>query len=270
MEIFDAHMHLNYSGLGVEAARMFRKSGGTGMMLVNKPDWTWDFKRIYDTTIRLAEAVRRDTGLYVFIALGPHPAYITRDADRKSLEDRTEAIRGGIDLALRYILEGKAHVLGEVGRPHYPVDDDVWEASNSLLRYALEQARDAGCSVILHTESQEGTFEDLSRIARDVGYPLEHLVKHFSPPLVLPEETHGLFPSVLASEKNIRAALEKGTSFMMETDYIDDPARPGAVLGPRTVPRVTVKLMNEGVLEPEAAHRVHRENPERVYRIVFE
>tara|TARA_B100000214_G_scaffold49251_1_gene30868 strand:- start:931 stop:1119 length:189 start_codon:yes stop_codon:yes gene_type:complete len=31
----------------------------------------------------------------------------------------------------------------------------------------------------------------------------------------------------------------------METDYLDDPNRPGAVLGPKTVPKRTQQLVDE-------------------------
>ena len=54
-------------------------------------------------------------------------------------------------------------------------------------------------------------------------------------------------PSVLASKKNIEAAAKKGTRFMMETDYIDDPRRPGAVLGPKTVPKRTLELLENNI-----------------------
>ena len=37
---------------------------------------------------------------------------------------------------------------------------------------------------------------------------------------------------------------------MLETDYMDDPKRPGAVLGPKTVPKRTRQLLEAGLDEP--------------------
>ena len=53
----------------------------------------------------------------------------------------------------------------------------------------------------------------------------------------------------------------------METDYIDDPSRPGAVLGPKTVPKTTLALLKEGVLDEEQIYIIHVVNPEKTYNI---
>jgi TatD-related deoxyribonuclease len=76
-------------------------------------------------------------------------------------------------------------------------------------------------------------------------------------------------PSVLASKKNIVEALEKGTRFLMETDYIDDPRRPGAVLGPKTVPKLTKSLLG-GAMTEEQAFEIHVKNPYKIYGIELE
>ena len=57
---------------------------------------------------------------------------------------------------------------------------------------------------------------------------------------------------------------------MMETDYIDDLKRPGAVLGPKTVPRRTIELMKKGTLTEKQAYMIHKKNPERTYGFSLE
>ena len=52
---------------------------------------------------------------------------------------------------------------------------------------------------------------------------------------------------------------------MIETDYIGDPEMPGAVLGPKTVPRRTLQLIDR--FGEEVFWKVHKENPEQVYGI---
>ena len=74
-------------------------------------------------------------------------------------------------------------------------------------------------------------------------------------------------PSVLASEKNIIEALRKGTRFMMETDYIDDPRRPGAVLSPKTVPKRTKEAIEKGIIADKECYEIHKNNPEKTYEI---
>jgi len=107
-------------------------------------------------------------------------------------------------------------------------------------------------------------------MGKKVGLPPHKIVKHYSPPLVLESENYGLMPSVLASKKNVTAAVEKGMRFMMETDYIDDPRRPGAVLSPKTVPRRTRELIDKGILTEKQISEIHRKNPEKTYGISLE
>jgi TatD-related deoxyribonuclease len=106
---------------------------------------------------------------------------------------------------------------------------------------------------------------EIAGIARDAGLPPEKVIKHFAPPMVKVCERLGIFPSVLASEDAIQKALSEGKRFMMETDYIDDPKRPGAVLGPKTVPKRTKQLMPEW--GEDTFWRIHKENPEKVYGV---
>ena len=56
---------------------------------------------------------------------------------------------------------------------------------------------------------------------------------------------------------------------MMETDYIDDPRRPGAVLGPKTVPRRTHELLDNNILTEDEISIIHQENPEKTYGITM-
>jgi TatD-related deoxyribonuclease len=77
-------------------------------------------------------------------------------------------------------------------------------------------------------------------------------------------------PSILSSKKNIVEALHKGTRFLMETDYIDDLRRPGAVLGPKTVPKLIKNLLAENLISEQQVHRIHVENPQNTYSIDLE
>lgn len=271
--ILDNHMHLDLDGDCVEAAKEFKRAGGTAIMLVDKPKWTRikkeeDFEAQYEMTLKIADMVRDGTGLKVFVTLAPHPALLPRFANNMDLRNGVDLMKKGIDLAAELVVEGKVVALGEVGRPHFPVPNVMMDLSNEIMEYAMGKARDVGCPVTLHTESSTTeTFKELAAMADRAGLAKEKVVKHFSPPLVDLELNHGLFPSIVASKDAIRKALSQGDRFLMETDYLDDPKRPGAVMGPRTVPKRTLAFLQEGRMTEEQALRVHKDHPERIYGI---
>jgi len=53
----------------------------------------------------------------------------------------------------------------------------------------------------------------------------------------------------------------------MESDYIDDLRRPGAVVGPKSVPRVSRVLLEKGLVSEEDLEKIHIDNVEKVYGV---
>lgn len=53
----------------------------------------------------------------------------------------------------------------------------------------------------------------------------------------------------------------------METDYLDDLSRPGAVLGPKTVPKRTLDFIKKGIFKEEDTFKIHKDNIEAIYEI---
>jgi TatD-related deoxyribonuclease len=137
------------------------------------------------------------------------------------------------------------------------------------MRYAMDLCVDQDCALQLHTESEPDTFRSISAIASEQKLPAYRTIKHFSPPAVKECESLNVFPSVIAGKGALDQALSEGTRFMLETDYCDDPERPGAVLGPKTVPRKTKEAIRNGVPE-EVFFKIHKENPEKCYGVEIE
>jgi TatD-related deoxyribonuclease len=188
--------------------------------------------------------------------------------EKVGLPSALEKMRRGFDLAFQHVLAGRAVCIGEVGRPHFKVSKEVWETSNSLLFDAFSRAKDVGCAMVLHTEhATPEVFQELAEMANKAGMATDRLVKHYSSPLILPEENHGLMPSIIASRPNIKSALAKGDRFMMETDYIDDPDRKDAVLPPDSVPLRTKAFLKGGIMSEVQAYRIHVDNPRRAYGV---
>jgi TatD-related deoxyribonuclease len=264
--ITDDHIHIDpQNGRGIEAAKDFHRSGGTHIFLVTKPSWSLgveaasgeDYREVFEATLRVADMIR-ETGLVVYPVLGIHPAEMSRLAGRMSLDEAAAVMMAGLDLAARYVEEGRAVAL-KSGRPHYEVAPEVLAASNTVLFHALELGGECGCAVQLHAES--GPCTDVVEMAGRAGIPLDRVVKHFATP------DTPLMPSFIARHEDIPALARAGRWFTMESDYMDENARPGAVIGPKSVPRFTRRYLEEGLITEEDAWRIHAQTPSRTYGV---
>ena len=238
------------------------------MFLVTKPSWSLgvhpvrgeDFLPVFDETLQIAEDIR-EAGPVVFPVLGIHPAEITKLTERMSLAEAEELMKGGLDLAAQHVAEGKAVAL-KSGRPHYEVAPDIWDASNRVLAHAICLAADCGCALQIHAES--GPCDDVLDMAHDAHMAQDRIVKHFAVP-----ET-SLVPSFIARQENLAQIIAGGRECMMESDYMDDNTRPGAVIGPKSVPRFTRRLLESEQVTSEQMWKVHRDTPSRVYGVSIE
>ncbi|PNX48403.1 MAG: hypothetical protein BV459_02435 [Thermoplasmata archaeon M11B2D] len=276
MIFFDNHLHLRREGRFLDAAREFHNAGGTHFILCQYPMTEMvlkekSYQSCYQETIRMAEEIRGSVGIGVFVVVGPYPVDFLHLQEQFGREDALTIMKKGMDEAARLCKEHKCIAIGEIGRPHFMVSQQIVQDSNDILLYGMQKAKDAGVPVVLHTESTTPMrCKEFVEMGGKVGLKPEKIVKHFAPPLVTPDENFGLMPSVLANKKNIVEALGKGTRFFMETDYIDDLRRPGAVLAPKTVPRLTKRLIEENIMSAQQAHAIHVENPKAVYGIELE
>jgi len=274
LPIFDNHIHLHPKGRNVDAVKDFAKAGGTHLILSHLPYETApvytakEFLASYEITLSLAERSRRETGVGIDVTVGPYPVLLIDLAGKHGLEKAVESMRAGMEAAQKLVLEGKAVGIGEIGRPHFPVSDDIWQASNEIMAYGMRLAKEAHCPVVLHTESATpASMGEIALMADRVGLDRGKVVKHYCPPLVREEENSGLFPSVLASRTAATEALAKGTRFMFETDFLDDLERPGAVMAITTVPKRVKALLQSGIMTEEQAYVINHENPKEVYGI---
>jgi len=266
--ILDDHLHLDpVNGRVVGAVEEFADAGGTHLLVLNKPSWSLgvevdeadDFREGFDLTVDAVERATEVLDGRAWPVLGVHPALVSQLVDRGyTPEAARDLMCAGLDVAAEYVSDGPALAI-KSGRPHYDVDEAVWDASNAVMRHAFERAAEVGCAVQLHTESGE-EFGEVADWAEARGLPREQVVKHYAG-----GRTVGPMPSVIARKPEIEDALDHGRPFMLETDFLDDPDRPGAVLGPKTVPRRTRWLLESG--HEDAVRTAHVETPARVYGI---
>jgi len=267
--VLDNHLHLDRQyGQGIEAVKDFARSGGTHMLVVNKPSWHLDvaveagedFRAVFEETIEVVEAASAVLPGRAWPVLGVHPALISRLVDDRGfdVDAARDLMQAGIEVAAEYAADGPGVAI-KSGRPHYEVPDAVWEASNAVLRHALEVAAEAGVAVQLHTE-QTTDLTEVAEWAEGAGLAPKRVVKHYAS-----GRLEGITPSVMSREDYLETAVEADAPFLMETDFVDDPDRPGAVMGPKTVPRRVDWLLEEG--HDDAVARAHVETPSAVYGI---
>ncbi len=267
--VLDNHLHLDPdNNRGIDAVRDFVRVDGTHMLVVNKPSWHLgveadageDFRPVFERTLEIVAEASAELPGRAWPVLGVHPGLISRLVDERGYDpdEARKIMRGGIDVAAEYVESGDALAL-KSGRPHYEVDDDVWAASNAVMRHTFDRGAKLDCAVQLHAEGSEEMTE-VTDWAEEVGLPAHRVVKHYAG-----GRLEGPIPSVISEKDELERAAERGEPFLMETDYIDDPDRPGAVLGPKTVPRRVAWLLENGY--EEAVRNAHVETPERVYGI---
>ena len=280
--ILDNHFHLNRNGRYLDAAKDFKNAGGTSIVLVHCPDFSappttrLGHRESYQNTINMAKSVKNEVGLGVRVVLGPHPAAFAHqfikwvEQDGNSGRERAiQNYRVSVDEAVRFYHDGEAHAVGEVGRPHWRVSDEIWDLSNELLLETMRLAANDGFALQLHVEGElESTYSDLASMAEKAGLSKDRLVRHYSPPNVSSTITKGLTPSVLIGKGALETLMQTAEScshgFLLETDYMDDLRRPGAVLGPKTVPKRTHQLVSAGIDE-ELMWKAHVDLPNRLY-----
>jgi len=265
--VLDNHLHLDpRHGRGLDAVREFARSGGTHLLVVNKPSWHLEgvptsgeaFRPVFEETIEIVEAAGEVLDGTAWPVLGVHPALVSKLVDERGLspEAARDLMQAGLAVAAEYVADGPAVAL-KSGRPHYDVPEEIWDASNAVLHRALELGAETGGAVQLHTETTED-LTDVAGWAEDAGLTPERVVKHYAGGRLA-----GVTPSVICEKDALEEAAERGEPFLMETDFIDDPDRPGAVMGPKTVPRRVEWLLEAG--HDEAVRNAHVRTPRRVY-----
>ncbi|XRP96651.1 TatD family hydrolase [Methanocaldococcus sp. 16A] len=273
LPITDNHIHVDdKNGYGAEkVAKTFYNAGGKVMIVLNKPTFDGDLTKSMDVLVKDVERINKNTPVKAFGLVGVHPAELTYLIKFISLDKAKQKIIDALNYAKKLIEENDFIVgIGEVGRPHYNVDENVWKVSNEILKYCMCLAKDLDCAIQIHAESStEEQFKEFSEMAKEVNLNPERVVKHHCGDMVVEGEKYGIFPSILASRVN-EDIIKKSLRFVMETDYIDDLKRPGVVLGIKTVPRVTRKLIEKGILNEEMIYKIHKENIEKIYNIDLE
>ena len=251
LPVVDHHAHLSPNGEGVAAAQRFRDAGGTHLFLATQnygpdpPRSLGDYTRQFETTFRLADEVRSRTGVVVYPVIAPYPIDLIACAEAVGVPAAIEVQTKALDLAGKSVQDGDAVALGEVGRPHFAVSSEIADAIDQVFRHALEVAHDVGCPVVVHASDLDAPgFAELAAVARELDVPAHRVVKHYARTRVA--DRAGVTPSYLARRELVKEVRDDPGPWFLETDFLDDPKRPGAVLDLATVPRRAQAIADEG------------------------
>ncbi len=270
LPVVDHHAHLSPRGEGVEAARRFARAGGTHLFLATQnygttpPSALDDYRAQFETTRALADRIRAETGVVVYAVVAPYPVDLVTVAPRLGVAEALALQLDALDLAGRYVRERRAVALGEVGLPHFEVPPEVGAACDRAFDAALAVAHDVGCPAVVHSADLDARgYADLADRGRRAGLPPGRIVKHYARARVT--ERAGIVPSYLARREIVRDVRADPAPWFLETDFLDDPARPGAVLDLSTVPRRAEAALRADPSAAEWLRRPFETSIEQVY-----
>lgn len=265
--VFDNHFHLRHDGNFLEAVRKFSLAGGTAINLTNLPDYSLGtdeyYEKIFDRTLGMAEVIRRETGIFVMVTIGPYP--LDYFFFREHGKDPKQNMFDGIDLAARLHSQGKISAIGEIGLPHFKVEPGVMEPIEEVLSHAFDVCGDMEIPVVLHTgDLSLSNVESLCRRAVSAGMKPSSVVKHHGTPDLL-SNLPGMTISMPATRENARLGAGSDHRFMLETDYIDDPSNKSKFLPADSVPKRCEMIKQEYGNWEEILERIFVETPRIAY-----
>lgn len=276
----DAHCHSNpVNGLGAEKiAKKFKSVGGWFIGLVALPPYHYGFTEASIDSYRKAitlvigEASKiRETGLKVRVFAGFHPAEVDEYFRRgMSLHEIIRLADMVFKLIVQYYERGLIDGIGEVGRQHYSTAPPRLIASELILLKAMDYVRDHDMYMHLHLE-QGGyvTVESIKLFSQYKGLDRRKiLLHHVGREEAYWGEKYNFWYTVPAKKKTLKIILSSNPrKVLVESDFIDDPKRPGVSSYPWDIAERMRELLAEGVIDEEYIHHIMVDNIVEAYGV---
>ncbi|MEM4952810.1 MAG: TatD family hydrolase [Desulfurococcaceae archaeon] len=275
----DVHLHVNpVRGLGAEkVAKKFKSKGGWFISIISLPPYHYGFTDMSVESYRKSldlitrEAMKAKTyGLEVVKFLGFHPAeidnYYKLGVRSDKLLKLVDEVFELMESALRdNLIDG----IGEVGRQHYGTSPERFVFSESVMIRALMLARDHNVPIQLHLE-QGGlaTAYSIKLLAGTLGISTEKtIIHHANLETAIWSDSYGVVFTAPIRYFDERYASNKWRYCMIESDYIDDPSRPGASAYPWEIPDTINKFIEKNVLTEEQAYKILVDNVVKTFGV---
>lgn len=265
-------------GLGAEkVAKKFKSKGGWFMSIVSLPPYYYGFT---DTSVesyrKSLDLITREAmkakmyGLEVVKFLGFHPAeidnYYKLGVRSDKLLKLVDEVFELMESALRdNLIDG----IGEVGRQHYGTSPERFVFSESVMIRALMLARDYNVPIQLHLE-QGGlaTAYSIKLLAGTLGISTEKtIIHHANFETAIWSDSYGVVFTAPIRYFDERYASNKWRYCMIESDYIDDPSRPGVSAYPWEIPDTINKFIEKNILTEEQAYKILVDNVVKTFGV---
>ncbi len=284
--ISDAHAHISNKGIGPhEYAKRFKRCGGWFIALVSLPPYHYglgsslnDLIKSFNIHIELCNIIR-SCGIKVSCILGLHPAYIDRIV--KEYQNRhekvLEIVNKGIETVEKYIKEGRADGVGEIGRPHYKTIPEVFSLCDYVMIKALEIVDDYDVVLHLHLEDRGIltvlSIKELSKGLLSESRKHRVIFHHASLRTSNYACNYGFSSTIVGRYPLLKKFFDENKELsdyvMIESDYIDDPRRPGVVMYPWEIAKEATKLLSESPHYYDLLEKVFIDNVVRVYDVKY-
>lgn len=277
----DGHLHSNpLRGIGAKViAEKFKKIGGWFVVLVSLSPTHYglegftfeDYTKSIDIHVKECEYAK-EQGIKVICLAGIHPADVEKKviADKHKIGDTIILAKKIVEHVAKLIEKGVLDGFGEVGRPHYRTIPEAVVANEIVMRYVLTLARDLNAYVHLHLE-QGGyaTIEDMYEILKFTNADINKIVFHHLDLFTAIEATHKrLIFTVPGKYELLKEVIKRlDPIYIIESDFIDDPKRPGVSSYPWTIAENQLKIIKEYNIDEEYIYAINVDNIVRVYNL---
>ncbi len=276
----DAHCHSNpVKGLGAEKiAKKFRRHNGWFIALVALPPYHYgltggsieDYEKVLEIMVLEKKRVI-ENDLKAKLFAGFHPAEVDEYFRRGiSLEKIIKLAEEVLRLIIKYYEKGLVDGIGEVGRQHYSTSPPRYVTSELIMLKALTLARDYDIPIHLHLE--QGGYTTVSSIElfiSSLDIPRDKvLFHHVDRDTGIWCEKKRFWHTIPAKPKDLEHGLTSGRArVLVESDFIDDPRRPGVSSYPWDIALNIEKLINKGVVSEEYIYRVMVDHVVKFYGV---
>ena len=277
----DAHCHANsVKGLGAKGiAEKFKKHGGWFIAFIGLSPWHYGLIPTYENYIKTFHHMIRENAkarrhVKTACLLGFHPADLNKLVDIYGLKAENAfnlAIRV-LDYVLKLCKEGIIDGIGEIGRPHYKVDPKFVIANELIMEYVFKRISEERIDCIIHLHLEQGgriTVESIKNIISRYNVARNIILFHHSKPGLIEYALEERFP---ASLPGIKELILWGTrklkpAYVFESDFLDDPSRPGTVVYPWVMVNNQCELLNKDSSLEEYFARINVDNIARFYKV---
>lgn len=272
----DSHAHASTTGLGYrEIVKRFKAAGGKLIALVQLPPGSYGYstdlegvRKSLNTHITMCSEVKKELG-GVLCLVGVHPATVDRlIRSSKNVNLLYQELLTSYMRVLEELLRnGLADGLGEFGRPHYPSLPESFVVNELLLVESMRLAKDYDVPIHIHSENSGSiTLESIKIFTDFVKLPKDKVLVHHVPPSQTPLYVEaGFYVSVVGKAEVVGELKYSCKNVLVESDYLDDPKRPGAVMYPWDIGSEVMNAVEAGLLERECAEKILQENPTSFY-----